>query len=579
VSSTDRRLVAIVVADVVGFSRMMATNEDDTMAVLRAHRNVLDPVVLNHGGRVVKGTGDGFIVEFPSVTAAVDACVEAQRIMAIRNEELPESRRMEFRMGVNLGDVVEDETGDLFGDGVNVAARIEAEADPGGVVVSDAVARAIAGTTNVALEDAGERTLKNIPRPVRIWKLMPNDASKPASVPKQRTVATVAVLPFDNMSADPDQEYFVDGITEDLITALSYDKNLAVIARNSTFAYRNKATDARTVAKELDATHIVEGSVRRSGNRMRVTTQLIDAETGHHMWAERFDRDLDDVFDLQDELVASIATRLSPSLRDAAGRKRQRTPSVTAWDLTVKGEFLINTFRADGLRAGLGILAEARAMDPEFAAPVAASALAWSALLFLGWRGEGTNVFSNMVADAEEAYRLDPTDYRALWALGFARMNSGRPAEGRDLARRMIDLNPNGAAGYHIHGFSLCSLGARESAIESQTTAWRLSRHEPWRFDSANDLAYSHYLSGSYEAAVEWGDLSVSLLDWHQARIVLAAANAQLDRTEETQRHVESILAVRPDFSLDRLRPRISFVRGEDRDHIIDGLRRAGLPE
>lgn len=571
-----RRLVAIVVVDVVGFSRMMAANEDDTMAVLRAHRNTLDPVMLNHGGRIVKNTGDGLIVEFPSATAAVGACLEAQRVMSVRNDELPASRRMQFRMGVNLGDVVEDESGDLFGDGVNVAARIEAECEPGGVVVSDSVARAVGGTTDVGLVDMGERTLKNIPRPVRIWKLAAGDTPSPAVVSTKRTVATVAVLPFDNMSADPEQEYFVDGITEDLITALSYDKNLAVVARNSTFAYRNTPIDARTIARELDATHIVEGSARRAADKIRVTAQLVDAETGHHVWAERFDRDLEDVFSLQDDLVTEITTHISPSLRASVGH-RQLTRSVSAWDLTIRGEYLVNTFTVEGILAGLDLLDKARALEPHSAGPAAVSALARSALLFMGHREPGINQFDRFMADAEEAHRLDPNDYRSVWALGWARMNT-RPEEGRDIALRMIDLNPYGAAGYHILGFSLCSLGERDRAVEAQTTAWRLGRHEPWRFDTANDLAYSHYLSGGYEAAVEWGEESLRLLDYLQARIVLAAANAQLGRSDQARRHCGAVMRQRPNFRLSSYRSRISFVNEADREHIVEGLQKAGLP-
>jgi TolB-like protein len=557
---------------------MMAENEDDTLTALRAHRNVIDPIVLNHGGRVVKNTGDGLIVEFPSATSAVDACIEAQRVMETRNRELPESRRMQFRMGVNLGDVVEEDDGDLFGDGINVAARIEAESDPGGVAVSDAVARAVAGTTSVGLVDMGEYTLKNIPRPVRIWKLAADSPLRQTTATGKRILATVAVLPFDNMSADPDQDYFVDGITEDLITALSYDKNLAVIARNSTFAYRDTATDARRIARELDATHIVEGSARRSGDRIRVTTQLIDAESGHHMWAERFDRDLEDVFDLQDELVEEITTRLSPSLRESVGQRRQRTPSVTAWDLTVQAYFLMNKFTPEGLHAALDLLAEARSLEPEFAPPVAASALARFSLYFFGWGAEGSDQLNRFEADAEEAHQLDPRNYEALNALAFSRANAGRPAEAKNLASRMIEINPYGGAGYHVQGFALCSLGDREQAISAQTTAWRLGRHEPWHFDTASDLSFSHYLSGAYEAAIEWGEQCLRLVDFHQARLALAAANAQLERAEHSGRHVEAILAAKPNFSLRKFRSRISYVNEDDRDHIIDGLRKAGLP-
>ena len=578
----DRRLAAIVVADVVGFSRMMAEDEDGTLSALRAHRNVLDPVVRNLGGRIVKTTGDGIIAEFPSATAALEACVEAQRVMADRNQTLPESRRMLFRMGINIGDVVRDDTGDVFGDGVNVAARIEPLAEAGGVALSDSVARAVSGKTDVELEDVGEQELKNIPRPVRVWRVAsliePASDSPTGAVPRRKTLATVAVLPFENMSADPDQEYFVDGITEDLISALSYDKYLAVVARNSTFAYKGAATDVRLIAGELDATHVVEGSARRVGNRVRVTAQLIDAETGHHIWSERLDRDLVDIFDLQDDLVTAIASKLTPSLWEAQGRRRQRSTSIDAWDLTLRGEFQASTFTEEGLLAGIDLFDKARGLEPDFAAPAAASALSWMTLHFLGWRRDGTNAFQRGLADAELAHQIDPSDYRALTALAWARCIAGEPAEGKKLTDRMIEMNPFGGIGYHWRGLALCSLGDHAEAIESQTEAWRLGHHEPWHFDTANDLGYSHYLSGNYEAAIEWGEECLRLLDFLQSHILLAAAYAQADRQEEAAPHVDAVLASRPDFNPTKWRRRIVYTRDEDRDHLVKGLQKAGLP-
>ena len=577
-SSVERRLGAILVADVVGFSRMMAEDEDGTLSALRAHRNVVDPVVLNHGGRIVKTTGDGLIIEFSSATSALDAAVESQRLMKERNETLPESRRMQFRMGINLGDVVTDESGDVFGDGVNVAARIEPLADPGGVAVSDAVARAVVGKAKVELSDTGEHSLKNIPRPVRIWRVGARSTGvSTGAVPGRRVVATVAVLPFDNMSGEPDQEYFVDGMTEDLITALSYDRNLAVVARSSTFAYKGTAKDTRIIARELDATHIVEGSARKAGKRVRVTAQLIDAETGHHVWAERFDRDLEEVFVLQDELVDAIASRLVPSLWDSAGRDPTRTASVDAWDLTIRGEFQTSKFTQEELLAGIELFTQARTIEPEFAPPIAGSALGWLTLYFLGWREDEINPFQRGVRDAETAHRLDPSNYRALTVMAMARCVEGRPEEGIALASQAIELNPFGGLGYHWLGLGYCILGDREKAIETQTEAWRLGRHEPWHFDTANDLAYSHYLAGNYEAAIEWGLECLRLLEFLQSRIVLAAAYAELDRVNEAQPHVEAVVTARSDFSLDRFRSHIVYIKDEDRDHLVEGLMKAGL--
>ena len=577
----DQRLAAIVVADVVGYSRMMAEDEAGTLSALRAHRNVIDPVILNHGGRVVKTMGDGLLVEFPSATSAVEASVEVQDLMRDRNEQLPESRRMQFRVGINLGDVVSDETGDIFGDGVNVAARLESLADPGGVAVSDAVSRAVSGKTDVELTDAGEHDLKNIPRPVRVWKIgSPPPRSTQRDAQPKRVLATVAVLPFDNMSGDVEQEYFVDGITEDLITALSYDKSLGVVARNSTFAYKGTPKDVRTIARELDATHVVEGSARKAGSRLRVSAQLIDAETGHHIWAERFDRHLADVFEVQDELVSAIVTRLTPSLWESAGRHRADASSIDAWDLTIQGDFEINKFTREGLLAGIELLDQARRLEPDFAPAIARSAMAWMALHFLGWHHENLNAWERGQADAEAAHRLDKTDYRALSALAMARNVAGRPLVGMELARRMIELNPHAGHGFHWLGLGLSGVGRHNEAIDSYTEAWRLGRHEPWHFDTAVDLAYSHYLSGNYEASVEWGRQSLKLQDdYLQAHIGLAAAYAQLDRATETQPHVDAVMSARPEFTLTRYRSHIVYTREEDRDHIVDGLTKAGLPK
>jgi adenylate cyclase len=578
----NRQLAAIVVADVVGFSRMMARDEDETLSALRAHRNVLDPVVRNRGGRIFKTTGDGFIAEFPSATAALEACIESQRAMENRNQTLPESRRMLFRMGINVGDVVRDDSGDVFGDSVNVAARIEAISEPGGVALSDAVARAVSGKTDADLVDIGERELKNIPRPVRIWRVdlqvEPDTELLTGAVSRRETLATVAVLPFENMSADPEQQYFVDGITEDLISALSYDKYLGVVARNSTFAYKGVATDVRLIAAELDATHVVEGSARRVGSRIRVTAQLIDAETGHHIWSERLDRDLVEIFDLQDELVTAIASKLTPSLWKAQGQGRRRSASVDAWDLTARGEFHYSRFTEEGLLAAIELYDKARALEPDFAAPVAGSAQSWMALYFFGWRRDGVDTFQRGLADAELAHRIDPSDYRALNALAFARCVVGEPGEAKKLTDRMIEINPFAGIGYHWRGLALCILGDYDAAVESYTEAWRLGRHEPWHFDTATDLGYTHYLSGNYDAAIEWGVECLRIQDFLQCRILLAAAYAQANRPEEAAPHVDAVLASRPGFSLTKWRSRTVYTRDEDRDHLVKGLHKAGLP-
>ena len=316
--STVRRLAAIAVLDVVGYSRMMAEDEEATYAAFVAHRNAIDPVLLNHGCRIVKGTGDGVLVEVPSAVEAVRAAIEVQELMAERNASAPEGRRMQLRIGINLGDIIVDEDGDVHGDGVNIAVRLEGEAHPGGVCISDVVHKQVQGRVDASFSDGGSVAVKNIPAPVHVWKT--ESSTQPAMSPdveRGTYTAIVAVFPFDEMSGDENQRYFVDGITEDLITALSRYPDLRVIARNSTFAYRGRVGDVRAVARELDATHVVEGSVRRAGDQVRVSAQLIEAESGHHIWAERYDRDLADVLEVQDEIVRETAAHIHPAIERA----------------------------------------------------------------------------------------------------------------------------------------------------------------------------------------------------------------------------------------------------------------------
>ncbi len=578
----QRRLAAIWFADIVGYSRLMAEDEAGTLAALRAHINVVEPVILNQGGRIVKSTGDGMLVEFPSAVAAVIASVEVQDVMRTRNTEIPEPRRMRFRIGINLGDVVFDETGDVFGDGVNIAARVESVADPGGVSVTDVVHQAVRGKVEFEFADDGEHSLKNIPRPVHVWKVASAvEAGSIRPSPTTRTLATVAVLPFDNMSGDAEQEYFADGITEDLLTALSYHSDLAVVARNSTFAYKGRSADIRTIARDLDATHVVEGSVRRSDGRLRVTAQLIDAESGHHVWAEKYDRDLTDIFDLQDELVGTIIGKLMPTLwKGAASRMARRdVSSFDAWDLTIKGQFLVNTFEETEILRGLEFFDRARALDPEFVAAVARSALAWFFLAWSGWRDDTTNPWKRGQDDAKSALRLDDDDYLALSAMALATATWGDTDGGVEYARRVIDINPYGMFGHQMLGNSLDKGGKHLEAIAPLSEAWRLARHEPFRFDVANDLAHAHYMARNYQPALTWGLKSVQLNDEYlQSHLVLAATFAQLGRIEDAQPHVREILKVRPNFSCSKHRSRLAYVVEDDRDQMIDGLSMAGLP-
>ena len=580
----ERRLATIVVIDVVGYSRMMAEDEDGTLATLRAHTNVIGPIVLNHGGRLVKSTGDGFLIEFPTAISAVEASLEIQEFMTVRNAELPESRRMELRIGANLGDVIVDETGDIFGDGVNVAARIEALADPGGIAMSEAVAGAIGGRVSANLVDAGVHRLKNIPRAVRILKTAPGgtSAKPPRSITTIRKLATVAVLPFDNLSGDEEQEYFSDGITEDLITALSHDRELAVVARNSTFAFKGSPADIRTIARELDATHVVEGSVRKSGNRIRVTAQLIDAESGHHVWADRYDRELRDIFDLQDEVVEAIVTRLRPALWEPPRTEsRNRKPSsFDAWTLTMQGVFRARANTIESFLAAIDLFDQARELDPAFVPAIARSGSFWFTLALFGWRHDTMKPLDRGRSDVDLALELDPDHHVALCIKGAYLGIERRPAEGAAVCRRAIEIDPHDPGGHHMLGTNLDKTGDHEGAIAALSDAWRLGKHYPFRFDIAMDLGYAHYMDDNDEAALQWGRQSLRLHEsFLQNRLLMTATCARLGLAAEAALHAEAVLETRPDFSCTRFAERFGYIEIGDRDRFVEGLRLAGLPD
>ena len=580
---TKRRLAAIVVVDVVGYSRLMAADEEGTLATLKAHRNETDPIILNHGGRIVKGTGDGVLVEFPSAVEAVRAAVETQSLMADRNAAAPEGRRMEYRIGVNLGDIIVDDDGDVYGDGVNVAARLEGFADPAGICLSSSVYQQVRQQVDSSFEDLGLVEVRNIRTPVHAWKvLLDLDPPDPrVTATSTYTKPCVAVLPFDNMSGDVDQEYFADGITEDLITALSLHRNLRVVARNSSFVYKDRAGDVRKTARELDATHVVEGSIRRAGNRVRVTAQLIEAESGHHLWADRYDRELDDIFDLQDEIVHEIAGHIHPTLERTEGEKlRHAGPEeLDVWDLTLRARWYAFLNTRDGGEEAIRLLEIAAERDPDFAAARVQLAMAWTIAALSRWRIEGRDPFDEIDRRAREAYRLDPVAPGAIAVLGYAEVFAGNLATADDLARRAIGKAPHDALVLNLIGLVELFRGDEEAAVEHLSNAWRLASHEPWRYVIANNLAFAHYLAGRYEAALVWAGQGLEAGDYLQLRAVSAAALGQLERLDEAAHQISFVLASRPETTAAELLRNIRWQRPNDVEHYREGLIKAGLPE
>lgn len=575
-----RRLAAIVAVDVVGFSSMMAADEDATLASLKAHRTATDPIVLNHGGRVVKNTGDGMLLEVPSAVEAVRAAIDVQQMMVRRNGELSPERRMQYRIGINLGDVIVDDDEDVYGDGVNVAARLEALADPGGICISEAVHRHVAEQLDeVEFADWGEHRLKNIPVPVRVWAVEATDdgADVPLARPFSPSMA-LAVLPFVNLSADAEQEYFVDGITEDLITALSQDPYLQVIARNSVFAFKGRPVDVRTVGRRLDARYVVEGSVRRSAGRVRVSAQLVESESGLHLWADRYDRDLGDVFALQDEIVDEVRQRVAPTVRSAEERRVAvgRPERLDAWDLLQRGRWHANQHTRLSLQAAIELCERSVAMSPSVLGHADLNTH-WLEVAMQRWRVAERNAFDAIVEHGEAAHHLDPQASRSNEAMAVARTVLGRTREAVGYARRAVELNPHVPGGWTTLGHALYFEGQHAEAVQTATEGWRLGPHEPWRWHTATVLAFAHYLHRNYDAALRWADEVFKLNDYLQAHVVAAAALGQQGRTAAASEHLAHLLADRPALTAADYRRSFRWRHDADIDHFLDGLVAAGL--
>ena len=581
---STRRLAAIAVIDIAGYSRMMAADEEGTLAALRAHRSASDPIIYNRGGRIVKTTGDGVLIEVPSVVEAVRASVELQALMVERNEALPEARRMQYRIGINLGDVIVEDDGDLYGDGVNIAARIEALADPGGICVSGSVYDQVGDRLDIQFEDLGHIDMKNIPEPIRVWKVRSDQAEpipETASPATPQVLATVAVLPFNNMSPDPEQEYFADGITEDLITTLSHYPELRVIARNSTFAYKGKALDVRRIAREIDATHVVEGSVRRSGKKVRVTAQLIEAESGYHIWAERYDGELEDIFDLQDEIVSEVAGYIHPNLVRAEGAKRASLQplELTAWDLLLRARYEAASQTDAAITTAIETAERALEVDPSLAGAHSQLAAWWVHVAYEGFRIPNRNAWHEIERHAEAAMKLEKGRASAHAAMSWAEAYRREYTAAIASAQKAVALDPHSAMGCMSLGRGLLGAGRAHESIEPLNHAWRLGRHEPWRFHIATNLAFSMFLDGNYDGAVAWATRGLKDAPRYvQLHAVLAAALGQLGRPDEAKHHVEQVLARRPGWTAEKLRPGVRWSSESDVERYLEGLVKAGLP-
>ncbi len=573
----QRRLAAILAADVVGYSRLMQLDEAGTLATLKARRSaVLQPVVSKHHGRIVKLMGDGVLVEFGSAVDAVECAVQLQKAMDTANAGVPEDRRIALRVGVNLGDVIV-EGSDLYGDGVNIAARLEALAEPGGVVISRTVFEHVDGKLPVRFEDQGERTLKNIARPMRVYRAQWE--AGPASVGQQPAPtpfglpdkSSVAVLPFINMSSDAEQEFFADGLTEDLITDLSKVRGLLVIARNSSFSYKGRSVDIRSIARELGVRYVVEGSIRRASTRVRINAQLIEAASGSHIWAERFDRDLADIFLVQDEVVGKIVSALAGALPSVHVLPKRRTTNIEAYDLFVRGRSLA---MLQDTREARALLGKAIELDPDFAA-----AHAWLAISYqFGWMYYGEDREGHRMlarSAAQQAMSLDPENADAHIVLGWLRAYEGALAEGVAEVEMGLRINPNHAEGWLVLADLRVSQGRAAEGIDCVRNALRLNPHPPGYYYWP--LGWAQYAAGRYQDAVE--TLRHESARAPIARRILAAALAQLGRMAEAREEARKFLVEFPHFSAQQWGSTQPFHNDADRRHFIDGYIKAGLPE
>jgi TolB-like protein/class 3 adenylate cyclase len=574
----ERRLAAILAADVAGYSRLMGVDEEGTLAQLKTHRReLIDPKISEYGGRIVKTTGDGILVEFASVVDAMRCAIEVQKGMAERNALVPGNKRLEFRIGIHQGDIISD-AGDTFGDVVNVAARLEALSIPGGICVSARAQEDALGKLDVTFEDIGDQQLKNISKAVRAYRIelagvSAQFARQPLALPDK---PSIAVLPFANMSGDPEQEYFADGVSEDIITAISKLHWFFVIARNSSFVYKGKAVDVKQIGSQLGVRYVLEGSVRKSGQRVRITAQLIDASNGNHIWADRYDGDLNDVFALQDRITNSVVAAIEPHLLEAESvRSQNRTANdVRAWDLLMQASFLFWRLNKTDGDAAISILRRATQLYPDYAP--AHSMLAF-AILLLGYLGYIDVQPNEATALAARAAELDRNDPWASVALGFAAFTERHTDESIAHFQRALNLNPNFAAAHGYLGWTLSFDGQSDKAIIHSQTAIRMSPHDPQQVIFHGGLAAAHYLAGSYDEAIN-SALNVLRFrpTFNGARRLLVAALAQAGRLDEARKELERLKDFQPDISLAWIEKNVPYTPGPMKSY-LEGWRKVGL--
>ena len=591
--SETRKIAAILVADVVGYSRLAGADEDRTLSRLRGLRSdLIDPAIAAHHGRIVKRTGDGSLIEFRSVVDAVRCAIEVQNGLIERNAGVPPERRIEFRVGIHLGDVVEEADGDLMGDGVNIAARLQGICAPGAICLSEDAYRQVKARLELAVTDLGPIELKNIVEPIRAYSLdvgrhaQAKPAPAPAPQKADRPRLSIVVLPFFNIGGDPEQEYFVDGVTESLTTDLSRMRGAFVIARNTAFTYKGKTIDVKTVGRELNVRYVLEGSVQRRSDRMRVNVQLIDAETGNHLWAERFDKPLADFFDMQDEIVARLAGALNAQLVAAEARRAEQAPTPYLMDLYFQGLVWFNKrLTPDNVAQARSFFDRALAADPDNVDALIGSARNDSVAGALVFVTDPAAAFAAAEAKLTKALSSVPDHARGHLALGVIYMYTKRAAQGIAECEHALALDRNLAQAHAMIGQGKIFIGRPEETEAHIVEALRLSPRDTLAYNWMNIAGIAKNNLGSYEQAVASCRRAIEANRNHpHPHFVLGSALAQLGRLDEARSAVKAGLALNPKFTISRARVAWTAMSDEPTylaqlEPILEGMRLAGVPE
>ncbi len=583
----ERRLAAILAADVVGYTRLMGEDEVGTLHRLNVVREqVLEPVITEYRGRIVKLMGDGLLVEFASVVDAVNCAVAWQETVTKHESGGDNDAPLQFRIGINLGDVIV-ERDDLYGDGVNIAARLEGQAEPGGICLSGDAYRQVKGKVEVEFEDLGERELKNVTEPVRLYRITPERDSPARSASKSAPLPipdkpSIAVLPFKNLSDDTDQEYFADGVSEDIITALSRNRWLMVIARNSSFTYKGDAVDLKQVVKQLGVLYILDGSVRKGGNRIRISAQLIDASSGKQMWAERYDRVLEDIFAVQDEVTEAIVAAIAPELGKAEQQRAtsKKSENLNAWEVYQRGMWHLYQRTKDDLTESRRLFEVALSLDSGLSPACSGLVDAYYYEVVLGLADSAADNRDKALQIARRAVALDPDDAAAHCAMGKARIVRREHALAIPELQLATDLNPSLAWAHYGLGAAAVFSGDAEQAITHLEVAIRLSPRDQHMGSFMVRLAEAYLLKRDCRRAVEWARRALQQQGFQWSRYAaLLAGLGFLGEQEQAGQVLDECLAERPDFSVSMVRDGHLYTDATAFDHYLEGLRKAGVPE